>query len=97
MSLDVVALFAAHGAARDVETVRQLEHALQCAALARRKRADDEIVPAAPLDDVGHLVAPHRAPSWISSGHGAPRGVPRADRAMARPAIVAVLLGNRLT
>ncbi len=44
--MDVVTLFAAHGAARYGETVIQLEHAPQCAALARRERADDEVVPA---------------------------------------------------
>jgi predicted HD phosphohydrolase len=78
--MDVVALFAAHGAARYGETVTQLEHTLQCAALARRERTDDEIVLAALLHDVGHLVT--RAPE---------------GPAMAGPAIVSVLRGNRLT
>jgi predicted HD phosphohydrolase len=66
--MDVVALFAAHGAARYGETVTQLEHALQCAALARRERADDEIVLAALLHDVGHLVA--RVPEGPDGHHG---------------------------
>jgi predicted HD phosphohydrolase len=38
--------------------VSQLEHALQCAAHARRDRADDEVVVAALLHDVGHLLTP---------------------------------------
>jgi gamma-butyrobetaine dioxygenase len=39
------------------EHVTQLEHGLQCAALARRDGATDELVAAALLHDVGHLVA----------------------------------------
>ena len=38
------------------EDVSQLDHALQCAALARRDGADDELVCAALLHDIGHLV-----------------------------------------
>jgi len=66
--MDVVTLFAAQGSARYGETVTQLEHALQCAALARRARADDEVVLAALLHDVGHLVS--RAPERPSGHHG---------------------------
>ena len=40
------------------EPVTQLEHALQCAQLARSSDADDETVIAALLHDIGHLVAP---------------------------------------
>lgn len=43
------------------EPISQLEHALQCAALARGARADDDMVVAALLHDVGHLVAPDDA------------------------------------
>ena len=53
----MIGLFAARGAERYGESVSQLEHALQCAALARRARADDEVVLAALLHDVGHLAA----------------------------------------
>jgi len=66
--VDVVGLFAAGGGARYGESVTQLEHALQCAALARRARADDEVVLAALLHDVGHLAA--RAPEGPAGHHG---------------------------
>lgn len=39
------------------ETVSGLDHALQCAALARAAHADDEVVLAALLHDVGHLLS----------------------------------------
>jgi len=52
---DVVGLFAASGQRAYGERLTQLHHALQCAALARRDRADDEVVMAALLHDVGHL------------------------------------------
>jgi predicted HD phosphohydrolase len=55
--LDVTAVLTERGAARDDEVVTQLQHALQCAALARRERADDDVVLAALLHDIGHLVA----------------------------------------
>ncbi|MBX3585511.1 MAG: phosphohydrolase [Ramlibacter sp.] len=38
------------------EPVTQLEHALQCAMLAERDGADDELVTAALLHDLGHLL-----------------------------------------
>lgn len=66
--MDVVALFTAHGAGRYGEAVTQLEHALQCAALAQRERADDEVVLAALLHDIGHLVA--RTPDGPNGHHG---------------------------
>jgi predicted HD phosphohydrolase len=68
VSVDVVALFAARGGARYEEAVTQLEHALQCAALARRERADDEVVLAALLHDIGHLV--RRTPDEPEGHHG---------------------------
>ena len=68
MSVDVVALFAARGDARYDETVTQLEHALQCTALARRDRAADEVVLAALLHDIGHLM--RRMPDAPEGHHG---------------------------
>jgi predicted HD phosphohydrolase len=56
-SLDVVALFLAHGRRRYGEGVTDLHHALQCAALARRQGADDELVLAALVHDIGRLLA----------------------------------------
>jgi predicted HD phosphohydrolase len=57
---DLVGLFAEAGERAYGESVTQLAHALQCAALAHRDRGDDEVVVAALLHDVGHLVS-HRA------------------------------------
>ena len=53
--LDVVSLFAAASQDGYDEAVTQLEHALQCAALACRARAADEVVLAALLHDVAHV------------------------------------------
>ncbi len=56
-SLDeVLGLYRTLGTHRYDEVVTQLDHALQCAALARRDGADDELVAAALLHDVGHLL-----------------------------------------
>ena len=41
------------------ERVSQLDHALQCAALAKREGAPPELVAASFLHDIGHLLAPH--------------------------------------
>ena len=54
--VDVKKLLIERGNERYDEVVTQLEHALQCAALARRERADDEVVLAALLHDIGHLI-----------------------------------------
>jgi len=54
--LDLVGLFAEGGGRAYGESVTQLGHALQCAALAHHDRADDEAVVAALLHDVGHFV-----------------------------------------
>ena len=43
------------------EPVTQLEHALQSAWLAEQTGADDELVTAALLHDLGHLLADHGA------------------------------------
>ena len=56
--LDIVGLFAESGLRAYGERVTQLSHALQCAALAYRDRADDEVLVAALLHDIGHLVEP---------------------------------------
>lgn len=53
---DVVELFETWGRQRYDEDVSQLDHALQTAALARAGDADDELVAAALLHDVGHLL-----------------------------------------
>ena len=56
--LDIVGLFAESGLRAYGERVTQLSHALQCAALAYRDRADDEVLVAALLHDIGHLAEP---------------------------------------
>jgi gamma-butyrobetaine dioxygenase len=53
---EVLDLFATFGADRYDEEVSQLDHALQCAALADDAGASDELVAAALLHDVGHLL-----------------------------------------
>jgi predicted HD phosphohydrolase len=50
------------------EPVSQLEHALQCAALAQQARASDVEVLAALLHDIGHLVADSSAPQMDGLG-----------------------------
>ena len=53
---DVVARFEGWGTQNYDEDVSQLDHALQTAALARAEGADDALVAAALLHDVGHLL-----------------------------------------
>ena len=53
---EVLALFERWGTERYDESVTQLAHALQSAALARADGADDALVAAALLHDVGHLL-----------------------------------------
>ena len=54
---DIEALFARRGHEQYTgEPVTQLEHALQCALLAEQEGADDELVTAALLHDLGHLL-----------------------------------------
>jgi hypothetical protein len=56
--LNIVGLLVKRGATqRGDERVSGLDHALQCAALARAARAPDEVVLAALLHDVGHLLS----------------------------------------
>lgn len=52
------------GASRYGEDVTQRQHALQCAELALSDGAGDELVAAALLHDVGHLVAGAHGPQW---------------------------------
>jgi predicted HD phosphohydrolase len=60
----ILNLYARFGADHYGEDVTQVEHALQCAAHARRDAANEVLVVAALLHDVGHLVAPARGPAW---------------------------------
>ncbi|MBS0425866.1 MAG: HD domain-containing protein [Proteobacteria bacterium] len=54
---DIAAIFGRKGSAQySGEPVTQLEHALQCALLAEQAGADDELVTAALLHDLGHLL-----------------------------------------
>ena len=54
---DIGQLFAAHGASQySGEPVTQLQHALQTAWLAEQAGADDEMVTASLLHDLGHLL-----------------------------------------
>jgi gamma-butyrobetaine dioxygenase len=53
---ELVELYSTHGTHHYDESVTQLDHGLQCAALARRDGASDELVVAALLHDVGHLL-----------------------------------------
>ena len=68
--LDIVGLFVASGLRAYGERVTQLSHALQCAALAYRDRADDEVLIAALLHDVGHLVDDHSETEQPDRHHG---------------------------
>ena len=54
---DIALLFARHGAVQySGEPVTQLEHALQTAYFAEQAGADDDLVTAALLHDIGHLL-----------------------------------------
>jgi phosphonate degradation associated HDIG domain protein len=66
---EVFGLLAAFSDAQYIgEPVSQLEHALQCAALARQSGARDALVVAALLHDVGHLCAAQDAPRMAELG-----------------------------
>lgn len=65
---EVAALFARHGGgAYFGEAITQVEHALQAAHFAAEDRAPDELVLAALLHDVGHLL--HAVPDDIADWH----------------------------
>jgi len=53
---DVERLYATQGGLNYGEGVTQLEHAVQCAALAQAQGATDSLVAAALLHDIGHLL-----------------------------------------
>ncbi len=53
---ELIELYTTHGAHHYDESVTQLDHGLQCAALARRDGASDALIAAALLHDVGHLL-----------------------------------------
>jgi len=55
---EIEALFARHGAESYGEGVTMLQHALQTAALAQAAGADDSLVIAALLHDIGHFLQP---------------------------------------
>lgn len=55
---EIEALFAAHGGESYGEGVTMLEHALQAAALAEVEGAEDALVVAALLHDIGHFLQP---------------------------------------
>ncbi len=65
----VLALFSSRGHEHHGEVIDQQSHALQSAVLAQAVGADDALVVAALLHDIGHLVA--------AAGHG-----PRSDRSI---------------
>ncbi|SMF82589.1 phosphonate degradation operons associated HDIG domain protein [Tistlia consotensis] len=78
---EIEAVFAAKGGETYGEQVTQLEHALQCAALAAADGAAPSLVAAALLHDVGHLIeepddafGQHRhdrgGAAWLSSRFG---------------------------
>jgi len=52
----VMALFKARGNLAYGEDVTEREHGVQCAALARRDGHDDELIAAALMHDIGHLL-----------------------------------------
>ena len=67
---DLVGLFHTAGRRSYGDRVSQLQHALQCAAQACRARADDEVVVAALLHDVGHLRAADGMSEGPATHHG---------------------------
>lgn len=69
---EIVRLYETRGAAQyGSEAVSQLEHALQCAALAEQALAGPELVAASLLHDLGHLLAeaPHVSGSEVDDVH----------------------------
>jgi len=57
ITIEILNLFEKNGSSMyGGEAVTQLEHALQCAELARQNNASDELVTASLLHDIGHLL-----------------------------------------
>jgi phosphonate degradation associated HDIG domain protein len=89
---DVVALFERWGRQHYDDRVSQLDHAVQCAALARRDGADDSLVAAALLHDLGHLLELDAADGEMGDLAVDRHHDARAARALARlfpPAVTA--------
>jgi len=57
---ELLELYEERGHAHYGESVDQVEHGLQCAALAAKDGAPDELIAAALLHDVGHLISEHQ-------------------------------------
>lgn len=57
---EILGWFERYGHFHFGECITQSEHALQCAWLARQAGADDELVAAALLHDLGHLITYHQ-------------------------------------
>ena len=78
---ELFALYAEKGDEHYGESITQTEHALQCAALARRDGASDALIVAALFHDVGHLVADVKDDADFDDRRGRrrPRGPRRAD------------------
>ncbi len=60
-------LFDSHGSMAYGERVNQIQHALQCGALAERSGARPELITAAFLHDIGHML--HRNPAGALAAH----------------------------
>jgi phosphonate degradation associated HDIG domain protein len=86
---DIEALFERRGAEQySGEPVTQLEHALQTAQWAERAGADDELVTASLLHDIGHLVTDHGASPTL-------RGIDDQHQELALP-LLRGLFGERV-
>jgi predicted HD phosphohydrolase len=68
---DLFDLYESRGHEPYGESITQIEHALQCAALARDEHASDAMIVAALFHDVGHLFAPEFAIGEIDDDHQA--------------------------
>ncbi len=65
---EITELFHANGAVQyGAEAVTQQQHALQCAHLAEQAGATPALIAAALLHDLGHLLAPERAPKTAAT------------------------------
>ena len=53
---EIEAIYSRWGTSKYDEQISQIEHAVQCAEFARRAEADDELIVATLLHDIGHLL-----------------------------------------